>query len=91
MLDVFVFGVEVVQNYVGVAAVTGSENDNLEVFAQILQDFLGVWTNVDSSLDDFSRWESDGQFDIERRSKSVIAMDEGFIQIKDHSLPAYMR
>lgn len=90
MLDVFVLRVEVIQNHIRVATVTGSEDDDLEVFAEILKDFLGVGTDVDSSLDDFSSWESDGQFDIERRSKSVIAVNEGLIQIKDHSLPAYV-
>ena len=67
--------VQVVQHNVGVAAVAGGEDDDLEVFAKILKDFFGVGTDVDSSLDHFSSWKGNGKLNIERRSKGVIAMD----------------
>lgn len=75
VLNVFVLRIEVVQHNVGVAAVAGREDDDLEVFAKILKDFFGMGTDVDSSLDHFSSWKGNGKLNIERRSKGVIAMD----------------
>jgi len=55
--------------------VTCCKNDYFEVFAQILENLLGVGTNVDSCFYDLASWESDGQFDVEGRSEGVVAMD----------------
>ena len=41
-------------------------------------------SNVDACLDDLSSWESNGQLDVIRRSKCVVAVDKGLIQVKYH-------
>lgn len=60
MVDVFVFRVQVVEYNVGVTTVTCCKNDYFEVFAQILENLLGVGTDVYSSLYHLASGESDG-------------------------------
>ena len=79
MVDVLVLRVQVVENNVGIAGVTGSEDDYLEVSAQVAKDFLDVRTDVDACLDDFPCREGNRQLDIVWRCEGVVAVDEGLI------------
>ena len=88
MVDVKVIGVEVVQNHIRIARVTGCEDDDLEVFAQILEDFLSIGSDVDACLDDLSSWEGDRQFNIVGWSQGIVAVNQSLIQIEDHTLLA---
>jgi hypothetical protein len=54
MVDVLVIRVQIVQHDVSVARVTSCEHDDLKVLAQVFEDFLCVWPDVDPSLDDLS-------------------------------------
>jgi hypothetical protein len=38
----------------------GSEHDDFEVFAEVLDDFVGVGADVDACFDDLAGWEVDG-------------------------------
>lgn len=79
-------GIEIVHDDIGVAGMTGSEDNDLEVFAEVFEDFFGVGADVDASLDDFSGWELDGQFDAVRRIGSVVAVDKRLIEVKNNCL-----
>ena len=39
---------------------TSRKHYYLEMLAKISKDFMGIWTDIDSSLDNFSSWESNG-------------------------------
>ena len=59
VVDVGSLGVHVVEHYVGVAGMAGSEHDYFEVVAQIGQDVARMRTDVYSCLDYFSSGERD--------------------------------
>lgn len=45
------FRVQVVDDHIGVALVTGCEYNNLKVFAKLFETFDCIWPDVDSCLD----------------------------------------
>lgn len=87
---VLILRIQVVQDDISVAGVTGGKDDDFEVFAQILEDLLGVGSDVDSCLYDFSGGEGDRQFDIVGWSQSIIAVDQCLIQIENYRFFAYI-
>jgi hypothetical protein len=70
---------------------TGGENNDLEVLAEVAQDVLRIGTDVDAGLDDFAGGELDGQFDVVRRVDSVVAVDEGLVEVEDDCLAVWVR
>lgn len=86
MIDILVFGIEVIEDDVGVAWVTGCEDDHFEVFAEVFKDLLGVRADVDACLDDLASGESYRKFYIVRWSERIVAMNQGFVEIEDHWL-----
>lgn len=67
---------------------TGCENDDFKVFTEIFEDFLGVWPDIDASLNDLPRGEGNGQLNIIRWSQGIITVDESLIEIEDDGLLA---
>jgi hypothetical protein len=60
VMDVLILGIQIIEYNIGVAAVTSCKYNNFKVFAQILENFMSMGSNVDSCLDDFSSWEGNG-------------------------------
>lgn len=89
MLDVLVVGVQIIQDHIGVARVTSSEDDDLEVFAEVFEDVLGMGPDVDACFYDFASGESDGEFDVVGGREGVVAVNEGFVEVEHHCLFAY--
>jgi len=83
VVDVLVVRVKIVKDYVSVARMASGKYDDLEVFAEVFDDLLGVGSDVDARFDDFACREGYGKLDIIRRSQSVIAVNEGLVQVED--------
>lgn len=79
MVNPFSVRIQIIDYHIRIARVACSEKDNLEEFAEVFQEFFGVGTDVDPSLNDFACRELYRQFDIIRRVKSIIAMNQGLI------------
>ena len=60
MMDVLVIGIKIVQHHVSVAGVTGSEYDDLEMFAEVFEDLLSVRADVYAGLDHLACGEGYG-------------------------------
>ncbi len=85
----FVIRVQVIKHHIGVARVRCSEHNHLKVFSQVLEDLFCVRANIDARFDYFSCWELDWQFDVMRRGQTVVAMNQGLIQVKYDALSVY--
>lgn len=46
--------------------------------------------NVDAGLNHLPSGESDGQLDVEGRSKCVVAVDKGLVQIENDSFSTFV-
>jgi len=44
-----------------------------------------MWSDIDACFDDLASRESNWKFDIVRGSESVVAVDEGFVQIENQT------
>ena len=84
VMDPLVFGVQVIDYYIGVACVAGGEDDDLEIFAEVFEDLLGVGADVDACFNELAGGKFDGQFDVVGRVEVVIAVNEGLVQIEDY-------
>jgi hypothetical protein len=62
---------------------TGSEDDQLEVPAQLFNALTGIRTHVDSCFDDRSVGEANRQEKVARHVGIFIAVYEGLIEVKD--------
>jgi hypothetical protein len=69
--------------------VGGREHDNFVVFVCDLQALFGQRADIETSLENLSRRKGDGESDISwlPRNRLPHAMSQGFIQIKDDTLP----
>jgi hypothetical protein len=76
-------GVDVVNDDIGIALVTGSEDDQLKLARQLLKTLLRVGPHVDSRLHHGSVGEANGQQDVAGHVGVLVAMDQGFIQVED--------
>lgn len=88
VLDQFVLWVQVVEDHIGVAGVTGCEDNDFEIGSQSLEHFNSMWANIDPSLNDLPCREGDGQRDIMWRRSCFVAMDKCLIQVEHHRLLA---
>jgi hypothetical protein len=70
--------------------VASSEDNHLEVLAQVSQDLSGVWSDVYAGLDDLSCGEFDGEADGAGGVWRVVAVDEGLIKVEDDGLAVCM-
>ena len=86
MLDILTIGIEMVQDYISVAAVASSEDYNLEVLGESLEEVDGMRADVDSGFHDLPRWECDGQLDVMRDAGVFIAVYKSFVQVEHKRL-----
>ncbi len=86
MVNKFFLWVQIVQNYISVARMAGSENYDFKVFRKDGQNLSGEGPHVNSDLNDFTGGEIDFDFKITRHVHILIAVDQSLIQIKDDSL-----
>ena len=89
VLNVFVFRIQIVQNNISVATVRGCENNDFIVLGELLQTLNSIRSNIDTSFNDFTMREFDGQNYITRHAGILIAMNQSFIKIEDNSLFIY--
>ena len=85
MRDVFIFRIKVVNDDIGIARMTSSENNNLKIFWQMFKNFFGIWADIDSSFNNFSSWEFNWQFNVIRHVNVFITVNQGFIQVENNS------
>ena len=85
-MNKFFLWVQIVQNYMSVARMAGSENYDFKVFGKDGQNLSGKGPHVNSDLNDFAGWKVDFNFKITRHVHILIAVDQSLIQIKDDSL-----
>lgn len=88
MVDNGSLGVNVIQDYVGIATVAGSEHDHLKLFRKIRQNFFRILSNVDSSLDNIPIREDYGEFDV-RLFIDFNTMNQRLIQIEYKGFSAW--
>lgn len=86
MVNVLIIGIQIVKDNVSITRVTCCKDDDFEMFTEVFKDLLSVRTDVDTSFNDLACGESNGKFDIVRRSQSVITVDQSFIQIENYCL-----
>lgn len=86
MLDEFVFRVEIVQNYISVATMTRRKHNNLEVFAEMVEECDGVWSDVDGCFYALSVIHFDGEDHIGRSLRIIITVYECLVQVKHQRL-----
>lgn len=67
MMNILVVRIKVIQYYIGIAAMTGCKDNNLEILAQILENFKGIGAYIDSCFYNLACWKGYRQFDIIRR------------------------
>ena len=82
--------VYVVNNHVGIAGMTGSEDDYLEMTAEVFEYLSCVGSDIDAGFYEFSSGKLYGQFNIVRLISAVVTMNQGLIQIKDNRLLIYI-
>ena len=85
VLDEFVLEIELIEDGVGVGALTSSEGNDLEVLGSSLEEAKGVRSNRNVSLFSFIR---DLHFQVVFTIALEIAVEEGLIQIDDEHLLA---
>ncbi len=86
MVDVLAIGVEMVKDDAGVAGVAGCEDDYLELFGEILQDFFAVGSDVDAGFDYLAGGEFDWKFDVVVDVQVFVAMNKSLVKVKDQCL-----
>jgi hypothetical protein len=79
-------GVQVVDHLIRVAAVAGREDDNLELFVQLLEHLLRVRPDIYPGADHVASRECDRQDAVTIAVDLVAAVDEGLIEIEDQGL-----
>jgi len=62
VLNPLAFRVEVVDDYVSIAGVTGCENNHFKMFTKVSENLTSIGSNINTSLDDLSCREFDGKF-----------------------------
>ena len=81
MTHILVIRVQIVNDHIRIARVTGCENNDLEIFCQILQEFARIRADIDPSFDNLSRGEDNGQFHIRWDVRALVAVDQRLVQI----------
>lgn len=79
MMDMFSVRIQVIKNYIGVTGMTGRKNDNLKIFWQSGQYFLGKGPHVDPNLNDFPCGEVHLNFKVAGNIHILVAMNQSFI------------
>ena len=89
MLNIFFFWIKIINHNISIARMTGSEYNNLEFFSQIFKDIFGSGSDIDASLYNIAGGEGDRELDLMPHVEVFVAVDEGFVKIKDYCLHSY--
>ena len=81
--DVLVLRVEVVEDHIGVAFVTGREDNDLAHLRHFFQELLGVGTDVDPRINDLASGELDLEGDIMGKAQILVAVNECLVKVQD--------
>lgn len=84
------FGVDVVEDGVCITLIASREDHDIEIFAEILNDFLGMGSNIDIAVDDPPLHRFEGHFYLVPLHHDFARMDESLIHIKDNSFSTYV-
>lgn len=60
VLDPLALGVEMVDDYISVAGVTGCKDNHFEMLTEITKNLAGIRPNIHPSFDYLASWEFDG-------------------------------
>ena len=74
--DQLTVGVQVVENDVSVAFVTGSKHDYLAEFGEFLQKLSSVGSYIDACINFFACRELDFKCDIMGKTEVIVTVDE---------------
>lgn len=79
VVDVFPFRIQIIQNNIGIATMTCCENDDFEVFTQILKNLESMRSYIDTRLNNLSSREGNWKLHIIWRRKHIITMNQRLI------------
>lgn len=82
--------VDVVENGVCIALISCSEDHDIEVLAEVLDDFLGMGADVDIAVDDPPLHRFEGHFYLVPLHHDLTSMDQCLIHIKNNSFSTYI-
>ena len=82
--------IEVVENGISVALIAGSEDHDIEVFAQFFDDFFGVGPDIDVAIDNSALNGLERHFDFIPLHHDLTRMDQGFVHIENNSFSTYI-
>lgn len=71
--------INVVDDDVSVAFMTGSEDNQLIVFTELLEALSSVWTDVDASFDDGTVGKFDWQENVAGHVRVLIAVNQSLV------------
>ena len=75
MVNIFAFGIKIVNNDISVTGMTSSENNNFEFLGEVLKNICGMWTDINSSFNYFAGGKNNWQLDIVRVIKSFVTVN----------------
>lgn len=84
VLDQLALGVQEVDDSVGVCLVAGSEDHELELLPQLLQQFLGVGPDINRGQHGVPPWKGDRYLNLMFFSQLFKAMDQSLIEIEHY-------
>jgi hypothetical protein len=83
--------IEIIENGVSVALISSSENDHIEVFADVLDDFFGIWPNMNIAVDYFALNGLERDFELVSLEHEFICVNEGFIHVEHNCFPILVK
>lgn len=75
--------IKVVQNRIGVTLVSGCENEDVEVFTHIFDDFFGMGADIDVAADNFALEWFEWNFDLISFHHDFTGVYESLIHVKN--------
>ena len=75
-----------VEDYISITLMTCCEDDDLTDLRHFFQKLLGIWTDIDSRIDELSSWKFDLESDIMRKAQILIAMNQGLVKIQNEGI-----
>ena len=75
-----------VEDYISITLMTCCKDDDLTDLRHFFQKLLGIWTDIDSRIDELSSWKFDLESDIMRKAQILIAMNQGLVKIQNEGI-----
>lgn len=75
-----------VKDHIGVTLMTGCEHYDLTNLRQLFQQFMGMRTDINSSINFLACWELYLQTDVIGHVCSLITMNECLVEVQDNGM-----